>query len=95
MPKFFVTSSQAIGDGVFFKIIAEREVTHHFEEGMVARGVADIIQIVVLAASANTFLSGGGAGVGAFFNAGENVFELDHAGVGEHQRGVVLRHERA
>jgi hypothetical protein len=73
------------GDGVFLEIIAEGEVTHHFEEGVVARGVADIIEVVVLAARADAFLGGGGAGVGAFFNAGEDVLELDHAGVGEHQ----------
>ena len=35
------------------------------------------------------------AGDGALLLAGEDVLELDHARVGEHQRGVVARNERA
>ena len=49
----------------------------------------------VLAAGADAFLRGGGAGVRALFLAGEDVLELDHAGIGEHQGGVVARHQRA
>ncbi|MCY1505640.1 hypothetical protein D9M68_398600 [compost metagenome] len=60
-----------------------------------ARGVADVFQVVVLAAGAHAFLAGGGAGVGALFQAEEAVLELVHAGVGEQQGRVVRRDQRA
>jgi hypothetical protein len=58
-------------------------------------GVADVFQIVVLAAGADAFLRRGGAAVGPLFEAGEDVLELHHAGVGEQQGRVVARHQRA
>jgi len=58
------------------------------------RGVADIVEIVVLAAGAHAFLRRGGALIGAFFDAGEDILELHHARIGEHQRRVVARHQR-
>lgn len=42
-------------DRVAFEVIAEGEVAHHFKEGVVAGGVADVFQVVVLAACAYTF----------------------------------------
>ncbi len=47
----------------FLEIIAEREIAEHLEEGVVARGVADIVEVVMLAAGAHAFLRGGGARV--------------------------------
>ena len=81
-------------DRALLEIIAEREVAEHLEEGVVARGIADIVEVVVLAAGAHAFLRGHRAIVGALFQAGEDVLELHHAGIGEHQRRVVARHER-
>ena len=80
-------------DGVAFEVVAEGEVTHHFKEGVVAGGVANVFQVVVLAACAHAFLRGGGAVVGAFVEAEEHVFKLVHTGVGKQQRRVVVRHE--
>ena len=80
-------------DGQRLEIIAEREVPQHLEEGVVAGGVADIVQVVVLAAGAHALLRGGGAAVGPLFHAGEDVLELHHAGIGEHQGRVVARHQ--
>ncbi len=40
------------------EIVAEREIAEHLEEGVMARGVADIVEIVVLAAGAHAFLRG-------------------------------------
>ncbi len=82
-------------DRLFLEIIAEGEVAQHLEEGVVAGGVADVIQVVVLAAGAHAFLRGGRALIGAGFIAGEDVLELHHAGVSEHQRRIVARHQRA
>ena len=86
--------SQAKCDGVGFEVVAEGEVAEHFEERVVAAGVADVFEIVVFAAGADAFLGGGGAVVVAAFEAQENLLELVHAGVGEEQRGVVARAAR-
>ena len=43
-------------DGAILEIIAERKVAEHLEEGVVARRIADVIEIVVLAAGADAFL---------------------------------------
>ena len=61
---------------------------------MVARGVADVFQIVVFAAGAHAALRAGGALVRALVRAGEHILELHHAGVHEHQRWVARDKER-
>ena len=81
-----------VGDGVLLEVVAEAEVAQHFEEGVVACGVADVVQVVVLAAGADALLAGGGAAVGALVKAQEHVLELVHACVGEQQGRVVARH---
>ena len=82
-------------DGERLEVIAEREIAEHLEEGVVPGRVADIVEVVVLAAGAHAFLRGGGARVGPLLDAGEDVLELHHAGIGEHQGRIVARHERA
>ena len=82
-------------DRTLLEVVAEREVAQHLEEGVVARGVADIVEVIVLAPCTHALLRGGGAAVGPGLGAGEDVLELHHAGIGEHQRRVVARHERA
>ena len=57
------------------------------------RGVADIVEVVVLAAGTDAFLRGGGALVRPLLDAGKDVLELHHAGIGEHQGRVVARHQ--
>ncbi len=81
-------------DGVGFEVVAEGEIAQHLEEGVVAARVADVFEVVVLAAGAHAFLRGGGARVVALLQAQEDVLELVHAGVGEQQRGVVGRDQR-
>ena len=39
-----------------FKIISEREIAQHFKKCVVARGIAHIIKVIMLAASAYAFL---------------------------------------
>ena len=48
-------------DRAVLEIVAEGEIAQHLEEGVVARGIADILEIVVLAAGAHAFLRRGGA----------------------------------
>ena len=77
------------------EVVAEAPVAQHLEEGVVSRGVAHVLEVVVLAAGAQAGLDRGGAHVGALVFAEEHVLELHHARVGEHQRRVVARHQRA
>ena len=81
-------------DRVALEIVAEAEIAQHLEERVMAGGVADILQVVVLAAGAHAALGSGGAGVGAPLHAREHVLELDHAGVHKQQGRVVAGHER-
>ena len=81
-------------DREVLEVVAEREVAEHLEEGVVPRGVADVVEVVVLAAGAHAFLRGDGALVRPLLDAGEDVLELHHAGVGEQERRVVVRHQR-
>ena len=75
------------------EIIAEGEVAEHLEESVMARGVADIVEVVVLAPGAHAFLGARRAGIGTFLDAGEDILELHHARIGEHQCGVIARDE--
>ena len=83
-----------MGDRLFLEIVAEGEIAQHFEEGVMPRGIADIVEIVVLAAGAHAFLAGDGTRRGAGFKPGEHVLERHHARVDEHQRRIVVRHQR-
>ena len=81
-------------DGVGLEVVAEREVAQHLEEGVMAGGVADVVEVVVLAAGAHALLRRGRARVVALLAAEEHVLELVHAGVGEQQGGVPGRDQR-
>jgi len=76
-------------DRVALEIVAEREIAQHFKESMVARGVTDVFQIVVLAAGAQAALRGGRAGVVALVLAQKHVLELHHAGIGKQQGRII------
>ena len=100
-PKPVFRQAEFLGDQVpgeldrqRLEIVAEREVAEHLEERVMARGVADVVEVVVLAAGAHAFLRRDGAVVGPPLDAGEDVLELHHPGVGEHQRRIVARHQR-
>ena len=82
-------------DRQFLEVVPEGEIAQHLEKRGVPRGVAHVVEIVVLAAGAHAFLRRHGAVVIARLGAGEHVLELHHAGVGEHERRVVARHQRA
>ncbi len=82
------------GDRVLLEVVAEGPVTQHFEEGVVACGVADLVEVVVLAASAQAALDVGRAHIAALLRTKEHVLELHHAGVGEQQGRIIARHQR-
>ena len=60
-----------------------------------ARRIAHIVEVIMFAPGAHAFLRCCRTRIIAGFNAGKQVLELHHAGVREHQRGVVSRHQRA
>src|SRR5260221_462848 len=82
-------------DPVALEVVAEAEVAEHLEERVGARGVAHVLQFVVLAAGAHAALRGDGAVIRALLDPEEDVLELHHARVGEEERRVVRRDERA
>ena len=82
------------GDGLLLEVVAEGEVAQHLEEGVVPRGAAHVLQIVVLAPGAHALLRAGGPGVSALGLAREDVLELVHACVGEQQGRIVAGDQR-
>ena len=100
-PKFLGRDLQRAGDevpgerdGLGLEVVAEAEVAEHLEESVVPRRVADVLEVVVLAAGPHAALAADRTPVAALVLAEENVLELDHAGVREQERRVVARHER-
>ena len=81
-------------DRILLEVIAETEVAEHLEERVMPRRVADVLEIVVLAAGSDAALARRRARIRALFLAGEHVLELHHAGIGEQQGRVVARHQR-
>ena len=84
----------AVGDGVRLEVVAEREVAEHLEEGVMARGAPDVLEVVVLATGAHALLRGRRAHVISALLAEEHALELHHPRVGEEQRRVLGGHER-
>ena len=82
------------GDRVALEVVAEGEVAQHLEEGVMPRGVAHLLEVVVLAAGPHALLAGGGPRVVAVLLAQEGALELHHPGVGEQQRGIVRGDQR-
>ena len=83
-----------VEDRLLLEVVAEAEIAEHLEEGMMPRGVADIVEIIVLAACAHAFLAAGGARRWRGFEPGKDVLERHHPGVDEHQCRIVVGHQR-
>src|SRR5262249_16894338 len=59
--EFLGDQGPGIVDRLFLEIIAERKISEHFEECVVARSIADIVEVIVLAAGADALLARRGA----------------------------------
>ena len=59
-----------------------------------ARGKADIVEVVMFTSGADAFLAGGNPLVFNFTLTGKNIFELIHSGIGEKQGRVIKRNHR-
>ncbi len=82
-------------DGIALEVVTKREVAQHFKKGVMARRVAHVFQVVVLASSSNASLRRRGPLVRLVFAAKENILELHHAAIGKEQGGIVGRNQRA
>src|SRR5713101_3362420 len=80
-------------DGIFLEVVAEGKVPQHFKERMVASGIADILQIIVLTPRTETLLHSNRSLVGTRFLAEKHPLKLVHPGIGEEQRGIGLRNQ--
>src|SRR4029079_4997187 len=80
-------------DRIALEVVAEAPVAEHLEEGVVARGPADLLEVVVLAGDAQAALIVDGPRVRARLRTDEDVLELDHPRIREQERGVTRRDE--
>jgi hypothetical protein len=71
------------------KVVAEREIAEHFEEGEVTGGFAYFVEVICFTPGAETFLGGGRASVRHWHVAGVVRFELDHTCAGKQEGGVI------
>src|SRR5438132_4293335 len=81
-------------DGVLLEVIPERKIPEHLEERMMASGIADVLQVIMLAACPQALLYRHRPLVGASLLAQEHALELVHAGIGEQESGISLRNQR-
>jgi len=81
-------------NGALLEIIAEGKITEHLKKRMVPGRIADILQVIVLAAGAYTFLGSGGPGIVSLFFAKKNPLELNHSRVDKKQGGIIVRYKR-
>ncbi len=78
------------------EVIPEREVAQHLEERVVAGGVPNLLEIVVLATCAYAFLRGRRPPTKRrVLQTEENLLELHHSRVGKEQCRIVGGNERA
>ena len=82
------------GDGFTLEVIAKAEVAQHLKKGVVTRRIADVVQIVVLAAGPHTALRRGRTAVIADITAKKHILELVHPGIGKQQSRIVVRNQR-
>src|SRR5947209_17316512 len=81
-------------DRVGLEVISKREIAEHLEEGMMPRGVPDLLEIVVLSARAYALLARRcPASARRQLLAEEYALELHHSRVGEQQRWIVGGHQ--
>ena len=81
-------------DRLALEVVAEAPVAEHLEEGVVAGGPPDLLEVVVLAGHAQDALVVDGPAVAPGLGAGQDVLELDHPAVRE-EEGLVAAGDQA
>jgi len=77
------------------EVIPKAEVSQHFKEGVMTRGVTDVLKVIVLSTRANTTLRGSCPDIGSFLTPEEDILELHHPGIGEKKRRIIRRYQLA
>ena len=80
----------AVGNSLTLEVVAKRPIAEHLEHSMVVGIVAHLFEVVVLATDTQALLRVTYSRVLCRTVAKEDVLELVHSGIGEHQRRVVL-----
>ena len=83
-----------IVDGTLLEVVAEAPVAQHLKHGVVVGVVANLLEVVVLAAYAQTLLRVGPTAWLGVLGTQYDIFPLVHTGIGKHQRRVVLDYHR-
>ncbi|HYS61420.1 MAG TPA: hypothetical protein VEM27_12580 [Gemmatimonadales bacterium] len=78
-------------ESLFLEVVSERKVAEHLEEGVVSRGMAHLLEVIVFAARPHALLARHGPGVRPPLEPLKHALELHHPGVGEQERGIVRR----
>ena len=81
-------------DRVTLEVVAEAPVAEHLEERVMTRCPPDLFEVVVLAGDPQAALVVDRPGIRTGLGAGEDLLELDHAGVRE-EEGLVARRNEA
>ena len=81
-------------DGSFLEVVSKRPVAQHLEHGVVIGVVSHFFQVVVLSANAEAFLAVSTSAGFWVACAQDDVFELVHASVGEHEGWIILDDHR-
>ena len=82
-------------DGLVLEVVAEAPVAQHLEHRVVVGVVSDGFEVVVLSADPQAFLAVGHPGGPGGGVAEEDILELVHPRIGEHQGRVVLDDHRS
>src|SRR5207245_3097226 len=78
-------------DGFCLEVSAERKISEHLEKGLVPPRMSDVVQIVVLAAGADTFLAVCCRGVGTLLASEKHILELINSRIDEKQSRIISR----
>ena len=81
--------------GLVLEIVPEAPVSEHLEHGVVIGVVSHFLEVVVLSAHAEALLRVRGPVEFCLCISQEDVLELVHSGVGEHQGRVILYDHRS
>ena len=81
-------------NSILFEIVAEGKVTQHLKKCMMAVGMPNVFEIVMLATHAHAFLAGSGPLVGPILVSEKDILELVHAGIGKQKRWILKGNQR-
>ena len=78
--------------GFYLEVVTKAPVAEHLEHGVMVGIVADLFQVVVFSAHSQALLTVCRPVERGGLVAQEDVFELVHPGICEHEGGIVLHH---